>query len=449
MSELKSSAVSSRRILQLALPIILGGIAQNVILATDVIFMSRVDEVALDAVGIAGLFFSTVYIIGLGFSTGVQILIARRHGEKQHHAIGNLFDNSLLFLLLSSGILWLGMEVLGPPILKSLISSQAVYDSAIVYLDQRAWGITFALVNLAFRAFFIGISSSAVITWSTIGIALANGVLNYGLIFGNWGMPELGIAGAAIASSLSESAGLIIFLAYIFSKRLQKEFSLFESWKWDWPAMKQILNTATPVMFQYFISHAGWFLFFIVIEHNGERALAISVLVRMIYMFQMVPFWGFSAATNTLVSFAIGEGRNEQVIPMLKKITFYALLSCLPLVGLNLIAPEWVLGLAVDPMHVELVQDSIPTLYVISAALIFFALAMTWFSGVSGSGNTRTALWIETGAILVYLLMSYVLGIVLEADVHIIWLTEPCYFLMMGLVSFLYIRSGRWKGKQI
>lgn len=449
MSNAVQSAVSSRRILQLALPIILGGIAQNVILATDVIFMSRVDEIALDAVGIAGLFFSTVYIIGLGFSTGVQIIIARRHGEKQHKAIGNLFDNSLLFLLLTSLVLWLGMEVLGPPILKSLISSEAVYQSAVVYLDQRAWGITFAMVNLAFRAFFIGVSSSAVITWSTIGIAMSNGLLNYGLIFGNLGMPQLGIAGAAIASSLSEIVGLCIFLAYTFGKRLNREFSLFESWKWDWPAMRLILNTATPVMFQYFISHAGWFLFFIVIEHNGERALAISVLIRMIYMFQMVPFWGFSAATNTLVSFVIGEGRSDQVMPVLKKITVYALVSCLPLVALNLIAPEWVLGLAVDPMHAELVQDAIPTLYVISSALIFFALAMTWFSGVSGSGNTRTALWIETGAILVYLIMAYLLGMIVEADVHIIWLTEPFYFLVMGLVSYVYIRSGRWKGKQI
>ena len=449
MSNAVQSTVSSRRILQLALPIILGGIAQNVILATDVIFMSRVDEVSLDAVGIAGLFFSTVYIIGLGFSTGVQIIIARRHGEKQHQAIGNLFDNSLLFLLLTSLVLWLGMEVLGPPILKSLISSEAVYQSAVVYLDQRAWGITFAMVNLAFRAFFIGVSSSAVITWSTIGIAVSNGLLNYGLIFGNWGMPQLGIAGAAIASSLSEIVGLCIFLAYTFGKRLNREFSLFESWKWDWPAMRLILNTATPVMFQYFISHAGWFLFFIVIEHNGERALAISVLIRMIYMFQMVPFWGFSAATNTLVSFVIGEGRSDQVMPVLKKITVYALVSCLPLVALNLIAPEWVLGLAVDPMHAELVQDAIPTLYVISSALIFFALAMTWFSGVSGSGNTRTALWIETGAILVYLIMAYILGMIVEADVHIIWLTEPFYFLVMGLVSYVYIRSGRWKGKQI
>ncbi len=449
MSNTIQSTVSSRRILQLALPIILGGIAQNVILATDVIFMSRVDEVALDAVGIAGLFFSTVYIIGLGFSTGVQIIIARRHGEKQHKAIGNLFDNSLLFLFLTSIVLWLGMEVLGPPILKSLISSDAVYQSAVVYLDQRAWGITFAMVNLAFRAFFIGVSSSAIIIWSTIGIAVSNGLLNYGLIFGNWGMPQLGIAGSAIASSLSEIVGLCIFLSYTLGKRLHKAFSLFESWKWDWPAMRLILNTAMPVMFQYFISHAGWFLFFIVIEHNGERALAISVLIRMIYMFQMVPFWGFSAATNTLVSFVIGEGRNDQVMPILKKITVYALVSCLPLVALNLIAPEWVLGLAVDPMHGELIQDAIPTLYVISSALIFFALAMTWFSGVSGSGNTRTALWIETGAILVYLIMAYILGMIVEADVHIIWLTEPFYFLVLGFVSYLYIRSGRWKGKQI
>lgn len=442
-------STSTRRILQLALPIIIGGIAQNVILATDVFFMAGVSEVSLDAVGLAGLFYSTIYVLGLGFSTGVQILIARRHGEKQHQAIGGVFDNSLLFLLLSSVFLWLGMEVMGPPILKSLMQSEAVYDEAVRYLDNRAWGIVFAMANLGYRALFIGISRSAIITWSTILVALCNVVLNYALIFGHWGLPAMGIEGAAIASSLAEIAGTLMFTIYTLSGSFRAHFGVFERWKWDGIIMRQIVKIASPVMFQYFISHAGWFLFFIVIEQNGERALAISVLIRMIYMFQMVPFWGFSAATNTLVSFVIGEGRSNEVMGLLRRITKLSLLFTLPMVLVNIFIPEWVLHLAVDPARTGLVQDSIPTLHVITVALVFFALAMTWFSGVSGSGNTRTALGIETGTILVYLGVCWFLGMVWHAPVHIIWITEPLYFLLMGLISYVYMRSGRWKHLQI
>lgn len=437
-------------IMRLAMPIIVGGIASNVILATDAFFMARVDEVSLAAVGLAGLFYTTIYILGLGFSTGVQILIARRHGEKKYHAIGAIFDNSLIFLLGMALILWLGMEFLGPPLLKSLVKSPEVYRSAVVYLDNRAWGITFALANLAYRAFFIGVSSTGVIIWSTFAMAISNVILNYGLIFGNFGLPEMGIAGAAVASSLAEIIGLIWFALHAYLGKYHQTFDLFHSWKWQPDVMKTISSIASPVMFQNFVSHAGWFLFFIIIEQSGERALAVSVIIRIIYMFQMVPFWGLSSASNTLVSFTIGEGRYQDVLPLLKRITWLSLALVSPFLLLNLFVPELILGLAVENKNATgLINDSIPTLYVITLALSFFGPAMTWYSGVTGSGNTRTSLLIETITIASYLLLAWFLGIFIKADVHVIWFTEPYYFLVLWFVSWIYMRQGTWKNKKV
>jgi putative MATE family efflux protein len=438
-----------KTILKLALPIILGGIAQNVILATDVFFMARVDEVLLDAVGLAGLFYSTIYVLGLGFSTGVQILIARRHGEKNYHSVGTIFDNSFIFLVIFSLVLWVLMLAAGPLVLQNLISNDAVYQNALIYLDQRAWGIVFAMINLAFRALFIGISSPTAITLSLFATALSNVFLNDALIFGHWGFPEIGIAGAALASSLAEIAATLVFIGFTKRLHLRREFGVFKQWRIIKPTMKQVFAVSSPVMFQYFISHAGWFLFFIIIEQNGARALAISVVIRMIYMFQMVPFWGFSSATNTLVSFAIGEGRIHAVLPLLKRITIMSILASLPFILLNSIFPEWVIGLSLGSANDSLLNDCIPTLHVISIALFCFSIAMTWFSGVSGSGNTRTALWIETVTIIIYCVFAWFLGIFLQSRVEIIWLTEPFYFLILSLISLRYMISGNWKGKMI
>lgn len=438
-----------KTILTLALPIILGGIAQNVILATDVFFMARVDEVLLDSVGLAGLFYSTIYVLGLGFSTGVQIIIARRHGEKNYLSVGSIFDNSLIFLLLFSLFLWVFMLFAGPVVLKNLISNDAVYQNALLYLDQRAWGIVFAMINLSFRALFIGISSPTAITLSLFATALSNVWLNDALIFGHWGFPKMGIEGAALASSLAEIAATLVFVGFTKGMQLRRNFGVLAQWKISKPTMKQVFGVSAPVMFQYFISHAGWFLFFIIIEQNGARALAISVVIRMIYMFQMVPFWGFSSATNTLVSFSIGEGRTEAVMPLLKRITIMSILASLPFILLNSIFPEWVIGLSLGNANQSLLDDCIPTLHIISAALFCFSIAMTWFSGVSGSGNTRMALWIETISILIYCLIAWFLGIFLRSRVEVIWLTEPLYFLILSLVSIVYMRSGKWKGKVI
>jgi Na+-driven multidrug efflux pump len=125
-----------------------------------------------------------------------------------------------------------------------------VYQSAILYLDDRAWGITFAFVNLAFRSFFIGISSSSIISWSTFATAAANVVLNYGLIFGNFNLPAMGISGAAIASSLAEIVGTIVFFSYAFVGKFHQSFQLFAQWKWKKDVMAHITKIASPVMFQ-------------------------------------------------------------------------------------------------------------------------------------------------------------------------------------------------------
>ena len=437
------------QIIKISLPIIIGGIAQNIILATDVFFMSRVSEVSLDAVGLAGLFFATLYTLAFGFSIGVQILIARRHGEKKYHSIGDIFDNSLIIHLLLALVLWAVMQWVAPAILQQLISSDAVYQEAIIYLDHRAWGITFAVMNLVFRAFFIGISAPSIITSSTIVVAVANVILNYALIFGNWGFPAWGIKGSAVASSLAEIVGTFVFAGYILIGKYHVSFDLFKTWKWNPQVIRQVSKISSPVMFQYFISHAGWFLFFIIIEQNGERALAISVIIRMVYMFQMVPFWGFSSAANTLVSFLIGEGRIDAVMPLLRRITVLAVLTSLLFIIPNLIAPEWVLSFAVESPDSTIIQQSIPTLYMITLALFFFSFGLMGFSGISGSGNTRAALLIETFLIAVYVIVAWFLGIYLTSEVHIIWLTEPFYFLMMGVISWMYMRSGKWKGKVI
>jgi putative MATE family efflux protein len=440
---------SNKEILALALPIIIGGLAQNVILATDVYFMSGVNELALDAVGLAGLYFSTFYTLGLGFSVGVQIIIARRHGEGNISAIGTTFTQSLFFLIGFSIFLWLLIVGTGPLILGPMIHNSVIELQALHYLDHRAWGILFAFINLGFRAFYIGVSKPNVTLWALFLTAGANVFLNDVLIFGKLGFEPLGIKGAAVASSLAELGGTLVFTLAIFYQGFAKKFGMFQRWLPSKKLLKPIFSTSLPVMLQYFVSHLGWFLFFIIIEQNGPRALAISIVIRMVYMFQMVPFWGFGSATNTMVSRLIGEGLSTSVLPVLKRISLFAMLASVPLIMLNMIFPEALMSLALNKNDTNLIAECIPTLYVVSSALLFFAIGSVWFSGVSGSGNTKVTLIIEVLTIAFYCAVAWFLGVFLKADVAVIWLTEPLYFLVLTLASLRYMYSRRWEGKTI
>lgn len=287
-----TEAISYKRIFKIALPIIIGGLAQNVIMATDVIFMAGVSQVSLDAVGLAGLLYSTFFVFGFGFSIGVQVLIARRDGEKDYLSIGRIFDSSLIIMFIFSVLMYLIMMFYGPVLLKSLVSSEAVYKDTVLYLQNRAWGIFFSVGILAFRSFYLGISNTNIISYSTGFMAVLNVVLNYCLIFGHWGFPAWGIAGAAVASCISEVAAYLFTVVYTFGKDFKKKYGIFKSYIIEISDLRIISRISSPIMFQYFFSHGCWFLFFIIIEQSGELALAISVIIRVIYMFIMTPFWG-------------------------------------------------------------------------------------------------------------------------------------------------------------
>lgn len=441
------SIPSYRRIWDISLPIILSLVAQNVVNVTDTAFLGRVGEVELGASAIGGLFYISIFMLGFGFGIGGQILIARRNGERNYHEIGRITDNSLYFLMGLGLLLFLVIRFLSPVILRPLISSNEIYTASIDFLQFRIYGIFFAFGNVLLRAFYIGTTKTRVLTYNALIMAGANVFLDYALIFGNFGFPEMGIKGAAIASSISEAISAIFFFAYtVFTVDLKK-YNLLQFARFDRKVVKTTLDISFFVMLQYFLSLAGWFVFFMIIEKMGERPLAISNIIRSAYIVLMIPVFAFGSITNSLVSNAIGEGRHNLVIPIIKKV---ALLNFMLIGGITLISafiPGQLISIYTsDP---ELIAQTIPTFYIVITALLMFSFSNILFNGVSGTANTATALWIELATIVVYLIFAWLLAVQFQLRIELVWTSEYIYFLVLSLLSWLYLRSGRWRNKVV
>ncbi|MBW6491365.1 MAG: MATE family efflux transporter [Lentimicrobium sp.] len=438
---------SYRRIWEISLPIILSLVAQNIVNVTDTAFLGRVGEVELGASAIGGLFYISIFMLGFGFGIGGQILIARRNGERNYHEIGRITDNSLYFLLGLGLLLFVFIKFLSPAILRPLISSNEVYGASIDFLQYRIYGIFFAFGNVLLRAFYIGTTKTRVLTYNALIMAGANVFLDYALIFGNFGFPQLGIKGAAIASSISEAISAIFFFSYTIHMIDLKKYNLLRFARFDWKVVKTTLDISFFVMLQYFLSLAGWFVFFMIIEKMGERPLAISNIIRSAYIVLMIPVFAFGSITNSLVSNAIGEGRRNQVIPIIKKV---ALLNFMLIGAVTLISafiPQTLISVYTsDP---ELIAQTVPTFYVVLSALLLFSFSSILFNGVSGTANTATALWIELITIVVYLMVAWILAVHLKLSIELVWTSEYIYFLVMSVLSWLYLKSGRWKKKVI
>lgn len=440
---LLKTAITYKTVWNIALPIIAGQVAQNIMVAIDTAFLGRVSDVALGASALGGLFYLAVVMLGIGFGSGVQILIGRRNGEKEFQQIGKLAVHSFYFLQMLAVILFCLLFIASPYLLGLFIKSENIYLGTLEFLRYRSWGIFFAFTNIVFVSFYVGTVRTKILTYSTLITAVTNLVLDYLLIFGNHGFPEMGVGGAGLASATAEFVSFIFFLICTINFKEKERYLLFRFSKIELNVLKNILKVSGPLMLQTFISFSGWFFLFMIIEHLGERALAVSNICRSIYMLMMIPLWGLCSACNTLVSNLIGENRKDEVIPLIKKIAVISLLITSCIVLFNLILPRQIIMIYTDDS--SLVEEAINVLYVISAALIFFSVSIVLFFGVSGTGNTRITLLFEIFTIMAYLILAYLLAIVLVTPVHYVWLVECFYFLVIGMLSFIYLRSGKWR----
>ncbi|MDA3905434.1 MAG: MATE family efflux transporter [Bacteroidales bacterium] len=435
------------KIWQVSYPIILSLLAQNIINVIDTAFLGRVGEVELGASAIAGLFYIAVFMLGFGFSIGTQIMIARRNGEKKFKQIGSIFDQSSYFFLLLGLIIFVFIYFFGASILKQIVSSDNIFLASEAYLNIRVWGIFFAFGNLAFRSLFVGVTQTKALGYSAVIMAVTNIVFDYLLIFGHYGFPQMGIAGAALASLISEAVSFIFFIFYARLKLDEKKYQLFRFLKIDFSIIKSTLSISSYIMIQYFLSIATWFSFFAIIEQMGERPLAVSNIVRSIYMVLVIPIMGLSTATTSLVSNAIGEGFTDDVMSIINRIVKISLFSVIPFILLIWLIPEYLIRVYTnDP---NLIADSIASLYVISGAILIFAVAFIVFSGVSGTANTKTALGIEIITLVFYLAFLYWVVILRNVDVAVAWTSEYIYMSSLTILSYWYLIKGNWRLKKI
>lgn len=442
-----SKIYSYKTIWQIAFPIIISGIAQNVVNVTDTAFLGQVSNAAMGAAGNAGIFYFVLIITGMGFTTGAQIIIGRRNGENNPLEIGKIVDHAFYFVIPLALVLFGLVQLFSHHFFNAIVQSENILILANDFINVRIWGILFAFLNFTFIAFFVGITKTRILSYVTIVMMLVNVILDYVLIFGHFGFPEMGVKGAALASVISEGCAFLFFVIYTLKKVDLNKYELFGFKRFDSSVLSRMFNVSFPIMLQNFLSLSSWFIFFMIIEKMGEEELAISHIVRSIYMVLMIPLFGFSNATNTLVSNLIGEGRSNEILAMIKKIIWMSLGFTFILSFISFFIPEYLTSFYTN--DVGLISRTVETLHVINFTMFFFCISFILFNGVTGTGNTRTSMLIEATNIVIYLSSAYFIAIILKSSLPVVWASEFIYFGFLGLFSYLYLKYGNWKKKKI
>lgn len=437
---------STSNILKIAFPIAISGLATNIIGIIDTVFLARLGENQLGAVGNGNLLYFIFVFIGYGFTTGVQIIAGRRNGEENYKDIGKLLIQAFYFIVLYSiisiAIVWLFSDAF----INQVSSSQIIGEYSSEFINWRIAGTIFAMSNYLIMAFFVGITRTKILTIMTAIMAIINIILDYALIFGHWGLPEMGIKGAALASVIAEASVTVCYILYLRLYLNYEKYGLFIYYRFVKKEISDVLQVAGPTMLQFFLSISAWFFFFSIIEHIGPTELAASHIVRAIYAFFMLPAGALGDACSTITSNLLGQKNEDGMFETIKNAAVASFVTSAVFILLCFSIPTTVISLFTSSP--ALIEAATAPLKVISVSTVILSLGFIFFKTLLGTGQTRVGFKFEIYSVSGYMIYT-VLAYWLHAPVWVIWLSEIVYFGLMAGLSYEYLISGKWKGKNI
>ncbi len=245
MTKVMTYPAHFRAIAVLGLPLVGGHLAQYAIGLTDTVMLGWYGVEALAAVTLASSYYFVLFLFGAGFGWAVMPMVATAAAEEDETSIRRSTRMGLWLSLLYAALM-MPLLLWSYPILIALKQEPQVAQTASEYLRVAGWGLFPALLVMVLKSYLAALERTQIVLWITVLAAIVNGVTNYALIFGNWGAPELGVIGAAIASVATQIVSLVAVI--IYAVRVLPEHSLFQRfWRPDWDMFGRVLRLGVPI----------------------------------------------------------------------------------------------------------------------------------------------------------------------------------------------------------
>lgn len=440
-------AVTNRQILRLAAPVSLSILIPQLSFFTNTVFVASLGERELGVNGITGVFFMILSMIGYGLASGVQIQLARRAGEEDSHGLTRLFTNGAMLSVLLSLVLMLLTLWIVPFLFGFSLVNERNYLLSVHFIYARVWGLPFLMFTQVINAFFIAVNRSRFIIYGSLVATVVNILFDYLLIFGHGGLPAMGFTGAAVASVIAEIAGCCTMVGAFYAARLYRHYPIGKHLHFDIDLSRRSLTVAAPLIVQFMFSIGGWLVFFFFIEHLGPRDLAASQLIRNFFGIVSIGTWALATACNTMVSNVIGQGRQQEVVHVVKKILRLSLTYAVVLAVILMVFARPFLG--VYTSDASLIEYALPSFRLILVSTLLMSLSTVIFNGVVGTGNTMINLTMEMTCVGIYLLYCYIVIYRMRSPLYLCWGSEFVYWTSLLVGATWYLSSGRWKYKDI
>jgi MATE family multidrug resistance protein len=430
-----------KEILAISLPLIIGNTAWTSNGVFDTIFVGNLGKVQLDAIGFASIFYSVLFMMGFSFTRGTQILIARRMGELNRHEVGNILDTTIISMVSFATLFFILIKIFSHEILGFMLTNKEIIDECDLFLGYRIWGLIPSFISFVFIAFYSGIGKTTILALSVAVMTFFNIFLNYGLVYGKFGLPTFGIGGSGLASSISETLAVLVLLGGTFYKGRFHEYFLFRFRKFDIDLLKQMSNIAVPLMIQSLVAVGAWLVLFALIETKlGPDALAISSIFRQLILFFTIPSWSLGSTANTIISNMVGQKDFSGVKVAIRRISLislaFAVLSCL----IIYVFPDFCIGVFTSKQDYPLIPMAKHIVPVIFVVFILMSFSNIIYNGVISVGHIYIALAIQVGVVVLYIIYFNIMFKMSFVNTFWIWTSEWVYWVGILVASLLFFK---------
>jgi len=430
-----------QRILALALPIIGGMLSQNLLNIVDTAMVGFLGDAALAAVGLGSFVVFMCQAPILGISTGVQTLAARKKGEGRVDRAAKVLNTALLVVLVVAPVLSLIYVQLAEPLYPFLNKDDAVIAQGVPYLEWRLAATVFVGMNFAFRGYWNALDLSRLYMKTLIVMHACNIVLNYVLIFGHFGAPALGVAGAGLASALSMVIGTAVYFYLGFTHARRDGFLKGLANRQE---TGSLIRISGPSGLQQLFFAAGFVAIFWIIGRVGTAELAAANVLITVTLFAILPGLGLGLACTTLVSQALGRGEAEDAYRWawdVAKVTVVVM----TVLGL----PMWLIPDLISSIFIHDVttrEIARWPMRLVGLTMPIEALGFAFMHGLLGAGDARSVMTISVSIQwLVLLPLAYLVGPILGFGLLAIWLLQGGTRSMQSALFLLKWRSRRWQ----
>jgi putative MATE family efflux protein len=436
-----------RAIILLAIPMVLEMCMESVFAVVDIFWVAHLGADAVATVGLTESMLTLMYAVAIGLGIGATAMVARRIGEKNPEGAARAAVQAIaLGLIVSVVVAILGVSF-ADKLLALMGASPWVLEHGAGFTKIMFAGNASILLLFLINAIFRGAGDAAIamrVLWMANAI---NIVLGPCFIFGLGPFPEMGVAGAAVATTIGRGTGVL----YAFSKLIRSggRFDIRRHHlKFEPAIMARLIRLSATATFQVFIGMASWIGLIRTISSFGSNAVAGYTIGIRVIVFALLPSWGMANAAATMVGQALGAGKPERAEAAVWRAGLYNMI-CLGTVGLFFVifARQIIHFFTDDP---NVVPYGVDCLRIVAYGFLFYAYGMVITQSFNGAGDTWTPTIINLFVFWLWELpLAYVLAMVFGIGPRGVFLAIMIAFSMLAVISGIVFRRGKWKTRVV